>query len=976
MDSCDKVIIYKIDKLDEDSDKFGSRNVVECLKQQIINSKGYYSVIGLFGAYGEGKTTVIDDLREELREQEESIYMLYIDVWKYDIKDIESDLYTIYKREEDRESGWGRIKQYILRISPIFSKLTGISLNSSLSKQYKDNPIKDNWYKIQKENNFSVKVDVICFENLDRCSKEEKIAILSAIHKMQDWFKVPILVSIDPHAVDEQNKYFEDLIKKVFTTSIYLPQKTKIAIKEYIKSKDIDKSFQKYILSIYPVTPRDINYIINVYNNKKSDNTNILLAKLKQLLWLSMPKDLTLRDWNYQFIEFKKNSNRENALMAILHTEWRDLYHLLSQNPFYLQFFIESAQKNNQGNSYEFLGYTTKDAKRINKLLLVFYRSFDKFDIYEVCTGISPLIKINYIDKKSLQDKNNLENISEMVLAIISMQLEAKNYYEVKKMLYMCGYNLELDTKKIFLKCFKYEEMIDILFLDKSYEECIDTMKNDNFFDEGEIRFLLHSCSNTFHKNQNINLAKFILKIIRIEDISLYKREFSLILSHHSNLFLSFCYILEDKSKQDLATFIHSIYTDELYSSISKLETNVTLEFFNFFIQTFSLHLDTTLTSPQYQNLLVSIYQDKIFIQSIIRENLLKSYSKILSKIEIKQDFQSFNTLLRSMEKFDILATDKINIYYQIIIKTEDNEDGEEFKSLLEDFAYLLLKVISDSKKSDDEKIDAFISILSDDLIMAHPYLIENSSDTMRAIILQLFLDMKISKSYHILCQKLPKIMFEYLIEDDFDMIYEKFSLNNLGIYIINNSIKDDKFYKFILYIYNNNSLTSWIDKNSKYKKEYQDIMIELANINNDISFIDTDTPIDLILSKLNFENVELSSLFNHINNISNNENYKFLLDIDKYLNKEFNIDTLYSFLDTRFVDNSSNELKSNLLSQRMSYAFNKNQTTQFNTFYDVIFKLYQDKGDKFELLAKSLERKILLYGISSEITFEIIDEW
>jgi len=941
MDSCDKVIIYKIDKLDEDSDKFGSRNVVECLKQQIINSKGYYSVIGLFGAYGEGKTTVIDDLREELREQEESIYMLYIDVWKYDIKDIESDLYTIYKREEDRESGWGRIKQYILRISPIFSKLTGISLNSSLSKQYKDNPIKDNWYKIQKENNFSVKVDVICFENLDRCSKEEKIAILSAIHKMQDWFKVPILVSIDPHAVDEQNKYFEDLIKKVFTTSIYLPQKTKIAIKEYIKSKNIDKRLQKYILSIYPVTPRDINYIINVYNNKKSDNTN-----------------------------------RENALMAILHTEWRDLYHLLSQNPFYLQFFIESAQKNNQGNSYEFLGYTPKDSKRINKLLLVFYRSFDKFDIYEICTGISPLIKISVEDKKFLQEKNNLENISEMVLAIISMQLEAKNYYEVKKMLYMCSYNAELDTKKIFLKCFKYEEMIDILFLDKSYEKCIELMEE---FKANEIQFLLHSCSNTFDNNQNINLAKFILKIIDIDEIAKYQKEFSLIFSQHSSLFLAFCKVLKDEGIDKLGKFIYAVDGDELYQSILNLDTKIVLNFYEYFILSFSYIYSHGLSDQEYQNLTPKLFtyilMDEIFIKTSIKENLTINYSKVLSKIEIKQNFQSFNTLLRGIENSDVLATDKINIYYQIITKTEDNEDGEEFKSLLEDFAYLLLKVISDSNKSDDEKIDAFISILSDDLIMAHPYLIENASDTMRALILQLLSDMKISKSYYILCQKLPKIMFEYLIEDDFDIVYEKFSINNLGIYIINNSIKDEKFYKFILYLHNNNSLTSWIHKNSKYREQYQDIMIELANINKDISFIDTNTPIDLILSKLNFADIELNTLSNHINDISDNENYKFLLDIDKYLNENFNIDTLYSFLDTRFVDNS-NELKSNLLSQRMSYAFNKNQTTQFNKFYDVIFKLYQDKGDKFELLAKLLERKILLYGISSEITFEIIDEW
>jgi len=885
----------------------------------------------MFGAYGEGKSSIIDWLKKKLSKN-----TLEIDAWKYDIKDIENALHRIYNLEKDMKSISGNVKQIGINVLNRFNK--GIikkygfdaSLASGLSKDYEFyqyNLHREAFKTIKSSLKRAVQYDkaigVICFENLDRCSTEKKIEILASIHKLQDWFDMPILVAIDPFAVDKQKKYFEDLIKKVFYTSFYIEQKTAIQIDKYMKSKEeIDSILQNYLNTIYPITPRDINYILNIYRAKQNDDS----------------KDIDKKSY---------------ALMAVLHSEYRELYHEISMNPFMLNHYISLAQQNPLCNSFEALKYTDKDALMINKLFLYFYRDIDDFSIYDVFGFLSPSMKLSKNNIKSLKDKNILDRRLEDLKDIISLLLKSYNYYEVKAMLKRCSYIEEKDTIKantkfILLEIFKYKEMIDIMFIDSDYVACV----KDISFTDDDIRAILNMCANSFGKEQNINLAKFILSLVK-GSIAKFKKEFAMIFSKHNNLFLVFC--REIKDIKELSTFIYEIMCDELYDSL-------------LFIKTSKAKGKSDKIYREYIfKIYNSIIKNNILLSKILKKNLFFKYSTLLSKIESKKDFKTFRELIYLLNTPKIVPLDKLRIYYQIIKKTDNKAEIDEV--VFEDFVYLMVEIVLDR---DDEKDNSYlidiISILCDVSVMLLDNMIAYKNKIAK-IMMKIISQSNETRAYDKFLINIQKVIFTYVKEEDFNILYEQFSIAEFAKNILEYSNKNKNFFKFLAFLADNNYLETFLKID---KEKTQILLIELANIEKKISYINEESPAIEICKYLDFKIFDLEDLENYLN-ISEESLYIFIKEFDEFIKN--GIVELNTWLKENIDED---EIKAKLLEERLYFAFSQNKTIYINAIFDEIFGLYLDDeySERFYPLVDSLQKYIREFRIDSENVKRVLEEW
>lgn len=943
-----KIINYRDDDIDK-IDNFSSKKLANKLKLQIEASYDKYSVIGLFGGYGEGKSSIIDIVREKL-----SKGILDIDAWKYDIKDIENALHRIYNLETDMKSISGNVKQIGLNVLNRFKK--GIikkygfdaSLASGLSKDYEFyqyNLHREAFKTIKLSLKRAIKYDepigVICFENLDRCSTEKKIEILASIHKLQDWFDMPILVAIDPFAVDKQKKYFEDLVKKVFYTSFYIEQKTAIQIDKYMQSKvEIDPILQNYLNTIYPITPRDINYILNIYRAKHKEINS-------------------------------KNAKCSYALMAILHSEYRELYHEISMNPFMLNHYISLAQQNPLCNSFEALKYSDKDALMINRLLLYFYRDIDDFSIYDVFGFLSPSMKLLEDNIMALNDKNILDIKLEDLKDIISLLLQSYNYYEVKEMIKKCSYiedkdKIEVHVKFILLEAFQYKNIIEIMFIDESYLNVIKSIK----FEDYDIKAILNMCANSFGEQQNMHLAKFILSLIDKDKVSSFKKEFAMIFTQHNHLFLAFCQ--EIKEEEKLSGFIYDIMCDELYDSILSIETSKALDFYGYFLAIIPyIKINKGDSDKIYRKYIFRIFDsiltNKILFFQIVTNNLFFKYSILLSKLESTIAFTKFSRLIQLLNTPTIPPLDKLRVYYQIINKTDNKEAIDEV--VFEDFVYLIVEIVLENQEEENTTYSSdIIDILCDNSFI----LLDNFvryKDKIAKIMMKIISQSNETKAYDKFSRNIPKVIFTYVKEEDFETLYHQFKVNDFGLNLFKYSNKNRNFFKFLAFLADNNYLEPWLKID---KEKTQTLLIELANSENKIAYIDKKTKNEQIFETLDFKIFSLKKIKKHID-ISEEKLYIFMKEFDAFIENgvlDFN---------TWLKENSDeDEIKSKLIEDRLYFAFMDNKEEHINSIYDEIFGLYleEEYSDTFYPLVDRLQKYIREFGIESENVKRVLEEW
>ena len=362
--------------------------ISEILKAiEIGNKTEEIKIIGLFDAFGEGKSSILKTLKEVVKEdfKDKNYCFIELDLWKYENSELRNEFHKVFHNEKSRffrsDFYAGLFFSFIDKI-PFIENIPIISsmISSFKNKKFIENKITDDYFayelkrKIRKKNkkenckkdsSGNESIPIVIIENMDRLTIDEKITALSSIYNYRDSFNSHIIISLDPDSVRGETSYFESLVHKCFTSYMYIPPKTKFTLREYIQDKllnyetlnsDEINNFTDILITQYPLSLREINHCLNTYIMKlnNADNNELIL------------------------------------FMAILQVQYHKLFKAISQNPYILKSFLSSAHDSN------FNGYIEYDIKKeqIYKLNLLI-KNLDTLDFYchDTLSILTPLNK-------------------------------------------------------------------------------------------------------------------------------------------------------------------------------------------------------------------------------------------------------------------------------------------------------------------------------------------------------------------------------------------------------------------------------------------------------------------------------------------------------------------------------------------------------------------------------------------------------
>lgn len=228
--------IYNSDKpiFDKTQDKFSRSKFAYRIAETIINRDEKEGlVLGLYGAWGEGKTSVLNLIESPLKEKDE-ILIIKFNPWRFsdeesliinffkNISDaLNKELYNRKEKVGDFLSKYGSIGNIInLDLSKV-----GISLSDSELKQLKD-----------RVNGFleeSNKKAVVIIDDIDRLDKDELFALFKLIKLIGDFSNTYYILSFDDEMVASSigerygagNKLSGDsFLEKIIQVPLRIPQ--------------------------------------------------------------------------------------------------------------------------------------------------------------------------------------------------------------------------------------------------------------------------------------------------------------------------------------------------------------------------------------------------------------------------------------------------------------------------------------------------------------------------------------------------------------------------------------------------------------------------------------------------------------------------------------------------------------------------------------------------------------------------------
>jgi len=423
-------------------------------------------IIGIFDAFGEGKSSLIKTLKHTLKKeyQNKNYCFIELDLWKYENSELKNEFHKIFHNEKsnyfasDYFAGW--TFSVASRI-PITSKLAPEFYN----KKFIETKITDDYFayglknkirqKKRKENckniNRKKPIPIIIIENMDRLTIEEKSIALSSIYNYRDSFESHIIIALDPNSIRNSTAYFESLIHKCFTAYMYLSPKTKHTLKKYIEyqlpkistnQQSIHNNLTEMLLTQYPISLRELNHCINTFI--------------------------------MSFTE-KRKEHKLQLFMAILQVQFHQLFKAISQNPYILKKFIYHAN-DSDFDGYNEYGLDKEKAYKLN--LLIKSLSELKFDDKTKLSILSPLNK-KFLSKKKFDLNETIIHIELLrkaklerdVIEHIEKSIKSESFTKDKLDKFLTKVIKDRETFINFFESSNFEEIFNILEVFKSGQE-------------------------------------------------------------------------------------------------------------------------------------------------------------------------------------------------------------------------------------------------------------------------------------------------------------------------------------------------------------------------------------------------------------------------------------------------------------------------------------------------------------------------
>lgn len=351
-----------------EEDSFGRKEIVKDLtnyisyRSNLDNPKCF--TIGLYGKWGEGKTSILNMVESELlKKDKDNIVLVRYNPWL--LKDQESvllDFFSSICTKGFDEEVTNVIKKYGSIISlgtkgilgllgiplvgealdTVIKAITGINNNKSISEQ------KD---EVNEAIRNSGKHLVVFVDDLDRLDCEEIHAVLKLIRQNTDFYNTTYILSMDYDVVTESiNSYYsnkkensgKNFLDKIIQFPLHLPTIQEIHLNKFAdkyinellstigKSKkdkrnqeDVKHSLKEYVYPLFS-TPREVIRYVNILN--------YILPTLYKEVDLS---DLCL-------LEALKKFSYDSYIKI------RSRKHIFIYNPFVVDSYIEDSKRTDE----------------------------------------------------------------------------------------------------------------------------------------------------------------------------------------------------------------------------------------------------------------------------------------------------------------------------------------------------------------------------------------------------------------------------------------------------------------------------------------------------------------------------------------------------------------------------------------------------------------------------------------------------
>jgi len=417
-------------------------------------------IIGLFDAYGEGKSSLIKTLKEQYNKK---FSFIEIDLWQYENDEIQHDFHKVFHQQKARYFKSQKALNTVYNAGQKVRKFKGVSeiLATKRSFEIENSDgyftygflgLRNSVRKYRKRQYKKGTTPVLIFENMDRLSIEKKVSALSSIYNYRDSFQSHIIIALDPDAIRNTTTYFESLVDKCFTTYMYLTPKTKYVLKQYIQEQLSKVSFVEVdylvemLLTQYPSSLRELNHCINTFVMSYKGQENIKLV----------------------------------LFLAVLQVHYPQLYKAISQNPYILKKFIHHA--NDTGfNGYSEYGIENEQRYKLN--LLIKSLGDIKVDDKNILSILSPLNRAFLIKNDS-----TLDDWIVRIEFLRKAYLEKDVMIEIENFVKTDGYSFE-EFDKFFSEIIKDRRTFINFFQSQNFEDIFLVLKGI-MFETDEVSFL------------------------------------------------------------------------------------------------------------------------------------------------------------------------------------------------------------------------------------------------------------------------------------------------------------------------------------------------------------------------------------------------------------------------------------------------------------------------------------------------------
>lgn len=329
--------IFKIE-----DDRLDSKKVGEKLLAILKNEKHDCSfTIGLVGPWGNGKSSVINFVQNNLKEKNETIVIHFLPYLNHTENDIINEFFILLSNELGKYSGKvaNQIMLYSKKLTNLYKDKNIFNFIEDQINKFSSTPANKLYGEINTEISNIDKKIIVLVDDLDRLNEKEILQVLKLIRNTANFKNTIFVIAMDKEYVLNRLKNNNDIlnsnfIDKFFQLEVYLPEIDNSLLRNYfiecleksLLSSDIgfrselndamlnnENLFNDYIKNIRDVK-RVVNQLIYDYPIFKKeinlkDFINFTYFKLKFPKYLKL-----LNDNKADFIEIDNDKNTYNLI--------------------------------------------------------------------------------------------------------------------------------------------------------------------------------------------------------------------------------------------------------------------------------------------------------------------------------------------------------------------------------------------------------------------------------------------------------------------------------------------------------------------------------------------------------------------------------------------------------------------------------------------------------------------------------------